>query len=357
MSDFFEIDFLNVETTKSGDAIAVRYRANGAVFIHVVDGGYLDTGTSLVNHIRSNYVAAHVDHVVATHPDGDHAAGLRKVLEELSVGALWMHRPWLYVSELLPRFARFTSEAGLTARLRELYPNIAALEVLAQDTGVPIFEAFQGAQIGAFTVMAPTKDTYLDLVVASDKTPDATNALMADGRSIFAQAMGAVVNMVKSAWGDEVFSSGETSAENAMSIVQYANLSGEKILLTGDTGRAGLDEAADYAPFIGLSLPGINRFQVPHHGSRRNVSTETLDRWLGPRLADKSIWGGSFHAYISAAKEDTHHPRKAVVRAAIHRGAEVFTSENGAVQARSPNAPNRGWGTAVPLDYPEDQED
>ena len=69
-----------------------------------------------------------------------------------------------------------------------------------------------------------------------------------------------------------------------MSVVQYATLCDEKILLAGDAGREGLSEAADSAPFIGLRLPGIDRFHVPHHGSRRNVSTEVLDRWLGPRL-------------------------------------------------------------------------
>lgn len=40
MSDFFEIDFLDVESKKSGDAIAMRYRINGITTIHVTDGGY-----------------------------------------------------------------------------------------------------------------------------------------------------------------------------------------------------------------------------------------------------------------------------------------------------------------------------
>ncbi len=40
MSDYIEIDFLGVETKKSGDAIAMRYEINGSTYIHVVDGGY-----------------------------------------------------------------------------------------------------------------------------------------------------------------------------------------------------------------------------------------------------------------------------------------------------------------------------
>jgi beta-lactamase superfamily II metal-dependent hydrolase len=143
-----------------------------------------------------------------------------------------------------------------------------------------------------------------------------------------------------------------------MSVIQFANLCGKRILLTGDAGRAALTEAADYAPYAGLALPGIDRFQVPHHGSRRNVSTELLDRWLGERLQTKPEPGQeSFTAIISSAKEDTGHPRKAVVRALWHRGARVVATE-GANLRTSYNAPPRtNWGPAESLDYPEEQED
>lgn len=137
-----------------------------------------------------------------------------------------------------------------------------------------------------------------------------------------------------------------------------ANLFGEKILLTADAGRSGLAEAASFAPYVGLTLPGIDRFQVPHHGSRRNVSTETLDQWLGQRLPAKPAEGQeTFTAVISSAKADEDHPRKAVVRACIHRGAKVVTTE-GASLRTGHNAPKRdGWNAATPLPYPEDQED
>jgi hypothetical protein len=42
-SDFFEIDFLKVETKQSGDAIALRYRVDDVTSIHVVDGGFEET--------------------------------------------------------------------------------------------------------------------------------------------------------------------------------------------------------------------------------------------------------------------------------------------------------------------------
>lgn len=363
MSDFFEIDFRDVESTKSGDAIPLRYQVNGRTFIHVVDGGFQETGDSVVNHIVKHYSApSFIDAVVATHPDGDHAGGLRKVLEEFEVGALWMLRPWEYADELIDRFCSFSSVENLKKCLKEAFPNIATLEEIAVDRDIPIYEPFQGAQIGEFTVLAPTKARYLDLIVQSEKTPQAIVEDERTGREALLKMLGMfaerALKMARAAWGLETFSSEETSTENEMSIVQYAYLCGQRILLTADAGRSGLSEAADYAPLVGLSLPGIDRFQVPHHGSRRNVSTELLDRWLGPRLDAKPEAGSeTFTAVISSAKEDEDHPRKAVVRAMIHRGAKVITTEGISI-CIGHNAPQRdGWGPVTPESYPEEQED
>lgn len=363
MTDFYEIDFLDVESDKSGDAITMRYKINGAETIHLTDGGFQSTGDKIISHIDKYYgKPKKIHHVVVTHNDSDHAGGLRKVLEEKEVGALWMLRPWLYAEELIDRFSRFKNVDNLKARLKEIYPNIAALEEIAETNNIPIYAPFQGEKIGAFTVMSPTKSRYLDLVVASEKTPEAAkdeNRSQANLLKSFAYAIEKAGDFIRSLWGDEKFSSEETSAENEMSVVQYASLCDEKILLTGDTGRAGLSEAADFAPTIGLNLPGINRFQIPHHGSRRNVSTETLDRWLGQRFDNQADAekANKFSAIVSAAKKDTNHPRKAVVRAIIHRGGRVSKTEGRDI-CYSKNAPQRdGWGPVTPEKYPSDQED
>ena len=359
MADYFEIDFLDVEAKKSGDAIPIRYSLNGTTRIHVTDGGFQDTSDKLIEHINKYYDApSYIDAVVVTHPDGDHTGGLRKLFEEYEIVELWMLRPWLYADELIDRFKRFTSIENLVKRLKELYPNLTALEELAEEYGVPIYEPFQGARIGHFTVMAPTKDRYLDLIVESEKSPEPTKAEQLS----FAKAAGLVIEKVvafiRAVWGNETFPEDDTSAENNMSVIQYANLCGKRILLTGDAGRAALAEAADYAPYVGLSLPGIDRMQVPHHGSRHNVSTEILDRWLGQRLWEKPQDDAcKFTAIISAAKVDEDHPRKSVVRAFIHRGGKVITTEGGGKRTGQ-NAPDReGWVTAKPVPYPEEEEE
>jgi beta-lactamase superfamily II metal-dependent hydrolase len=360
--DFFEIDFLAVETAKSGDAISLRYRLGGDTRIHVVDGGYADTGASLIQHIKSYYSGAtHIDHVVLTHPDGDHANGLKVLLDsdELTIGTLWMNRPWLYAEELLPYFETYTSVERLRAKLRSVYSHTADLEDKAVAKGVTINEAFQGHQIGAFTVLAPTRARYLDLVLGSERTPE--RADKADGAfaAIFEgvlQTAKAAVSFIRSAWGEESFSPNGTSNENEMSIIQYAYLKNQRILLTGDAGREALAEAAEYAPWVGLALPGLDRVQVPHHGSRRNVSTELLDTWLGPKLSQQPALGaGTFSAFISSAKADVHHPRKSVVRAFQHRGANVYATEGASIRTQA-GAPARNWTSVAPLEYPEEQE-
>jgi hypothetical protein len=359
MADFFEIDLLKSESSKSGDAIAIRYELNGNQVVHVVDGGCSETGKSLVAHINKYYgYPSRIDHVVVTHPHRDHAAGLASVFDELEVGTLWMLRPWLYADQLIGRFSRFTSVERLKKRLRELYPDIAALEELALKKGVKIEAPFQGSQIGSFTVLAPSQSRFFDLVVESDKTPEAVASQASTTLAeVLAKLAAKAVNLVKAAWGVEVFPESGTSAENEMSVIQYANLQGESIVLTGDAGRGAMLEAADFAPLAGLALPGVDRFQVPHHGSRHNVSAEVLDRWLGAKLSARPTEGTeTFTAAVSASQEDEDHPRKAVLRGVIHRGAKVHSNETGTLHMHN-GAPARNWGAAARLLYPEDQEE
>ena len=361
MSDFFEIDFLNVESKKSGDAITLRYSIGGIPRIHVTDGGFQDTGNKVVEHIRNYYRnPRRIDAVIVSHPDGDHAGGLRMVLENFEVSALWMLRPWLYVYELINRFYRFSNVDNLVRRLKDVYPNIAALEKIAKAKGIPIYTPFQGAQIGKFTVLAPTKQRYLDLVVASEKTPEAVKELiehfLKQRQNFSGKTNLSTISFVTSLWGQEIFSPEETSPENEMSVVQYANLCGQNVLLTADAGRSVLAESVYYAWLTGLPLQSIDHFQVPHHGSRRNVSTKILDLWLGKRLPRKLEDGFErFNAIISASKEDPNHPRKTVVRACIHRGARMVSTEESNIRVGY-NTPKRGWRTAPPLSYPENQE-
>lgn len=355
MADYFEIDFLEVGNAKSGDAIPLRYNLDDEVRIHVVDGGFQETGEKLIKHINEYYDSpSYIDAVIVTHPDGDHAGGLRDLFDNFEIGELWMLRPWIYADEIIDRFKRFTSVENLKKRLKKIYPNIAALEEIAEEKEVPIYEPFQGEKIGEFVILSPSKDFYLNLVVESEKTPEATKIAQESFLEASGKLIRKAVAFIRSAWGEEIFPEEDTSPKNNMSVIQYANLCGKKILLTGDAGRAALTEAIEYATQEGLKLPGIDRIQVPHHGSRHNVSSEILNSLIGPKLQTKQE---NFTAVISAAKEDKDHPRKTVIRAFIHRGAKVITTEGRSIRTGH-NAPHRdGWTAVESVPYPEDQEE
>lgn len=363
MADFYEIDFLAIGEDKSGDAITARYELNGYQYIHVTDGGYQLNGQDLVDHIDTYYGnPGHIDHVVATHPDGDHLGGLRTVLESYTIGALWMLRPWQYAAVLLPHFRNFNSEAALVGRLKTAFPNIAALEEIANERGIPIGEPFQGQAIGAFRVMAPSGQRYIECILDSAKTPERvtpTTTTVAAGLFELAKTLGKTIkNFVTAAWGEENFSTEPTSRENEMSVIQYANLCGDSIMLTADAGREALAEMVNFAPTAGLQLPGVMKFQVPHHGSRRNLSTDLVDQILGAKLATPRLqgpWIGT--AIISAASKDDDHPKKATLRAMHHRGFKVIQTK-GDNKVIWHNAPTRhGWSAVENVAYPTDQEE
>ncbi|RVH78248.1 MBL fold metallo-hydrolase [Sinorhizobium meliloti] len=361
MPDFYEIDFMAVETKKSGDAIGLRYSINNSAYIHVVDGGFQETGERLATHLRMHYNnPTYIDHVVVTHPDGDHTVGLRTILEEFNVGRLWMLRPWSYAAELLQHFTTVSTTGGLVKRLKDAYPNIAALEEIAIERNIPIYDPFQGVSIGVFRVLAPSRGRYLNCILESDRTP-ATASLPKAGiagalASFFGTAAMKAVNYALAGWGVEAFSPEASSRENEMSVVQYAEICGHRIMLTGDAGRDALYEAVNFARFVAIPLPGIDRFQIPHHGSRRNLSSDLCDKILGPKLPSKS-GEPKFYAYVSSAKEDPDHPRRVVVRACIHRGGEVYPTEGQDIGFSYNRTTRHGWASLTPAPYPQDQEE
>jgi glyoxylase-like metal-dependent hydrolase (beta-lactamase superfamily II) len=117
-----EIEFLPVgDGSKAGDAIVVRYGSALNYEIVVIDGGNLDSGKMLVEHVRTQYGKdAVIKHALVTHSDADHASGMREVLRELPVTNLWLHIPWLLAEEARPLFKdkRFTEE-GLRKTVRK----------------------------------------------------------------------------------------------------------------------------------------------------------------------------------------------------------------------------------------------
>jgi hypothetical protein len=351
MADFYEIDFLAVETKQSGDAITLRYSYDGRDIIQVVDGGFTDMGAKVLDQIDTHYrKGAAIDFVVLTHPDNDHAAGLKHVLENRAVSNLIMNRPWAHARELLP-YTTFGSLESLEKRLREAFPYSDALEEIAIRKGIDIYDGFQGTTFGHFTILAPSRTRYLDLILDAANVRRSALGLESISGLLKKQAE---PHDVYANWGEEHFSPNATSPRNEMSIVQFATLAGKKIMLTGDAGRDTLSEAIAFAKSVKIPLPGIDVFQVPHHGSRRNVSSAILNELLGDILPGPSETR-KFCAFVSSAKEDPHHPRKSVLRAMHHRGGSVYATEGRQIRTAQ-GLERTNWKAITPEPYPNTQE-
>lgn len=341
-----EIDFLAVgENSKSGDAIAMRFgncsnnRWNEQT-IFVIDGGDKPAGEAMINHVQSIYKSDEIDRVILTHPDGDHASGLRTVLEEMKVGKIWMHRPWNHWKELQP----FCQDGRITTnsfgeRLRRAYDYADQIENIAIDKGIEIFAPHQGNYYhdgdnnSLIKVLGPGKDYYLNLIQESDKTP---RMLAASSPKTFSGHKVSKVETMDFSTENLAAESESTSSENNMSLILYVTIAGKKILLTGDSGCDALYKAIYYAKQNGIDLKDLDLLQIPHHGSRHNLSQGVLSEISAP-----------LGIISCAAHGEPDHPSPIVINSLIRRGITPYRTKGTSLRW-SFNAPSReGWNSIV----------
>src|SRR5262249_30899379 len=305
----------------------------------IVDGGNLDSGQLLVEHVRQQFGHnAVISHVVLTHSDIDHASGLREILRELPVANLWLHIPWLLAAESRYLFndKRWT-ENGFRGKIKQEYDTISEIVDLAVAARCKLYYPFQGDNIGPFRVLSPTQYVYKYLLPQFDKTPDPDEDVI-KAASMWLYKQSPIAKLLEKMtakaqkWVEEKWEferlkdGGVTSASNETSVILYGSFdNNHRVLLTGDAGVNALRWAADYAESCGFPLQQFSFVQIPHHGSRRNVGPTILNRLLGPIQMQWSP--PSFMAYVSAPKDDDNHPRKMVLNAFTRRGGQVVATQ------------------------------
>lgn len=344
----YEIDFIPVgEGEKNGDAIAIRITENGETKIYVIDGGTKASGEALVRHIRYYYETNRVDYLISTHPDMDHISGLKVVLEELEVGELWMHKPWDHASRIIKDILdRRVTPRSLSERIKESVRLATDVEKIAKEKKVKVCEPFQGAKIGSyFYVLSPSKEWYIELLKNFDKMPPTKSTPMPECQA-FASSTD---DTAYEDWYNETLKEdGETSVRNESSTVLLGILpDGYGVLLTGDAGIQALTKAYEYALSREYNLQQCQFIQMPHHGSRRNVSPDLLDILLGPILDEGSP--ATKISFVNTSKGAPDHPKKSVVNAFIRRGVEVITTKGNTICYRSGYPPRDGWGPVQSL--------
>jgi hypothetical protein len=258
----------------------------------------------------------------------------------------------LYAQDVLNQFHGNWSLEGWIEEVRGSHEYLVELENLARSRGMEPKEVFRGAQIGPFHVLAPSRERYISLIPDLDKTPPPYKS---EGKfKGVVEAVRGVLDAFKETMDIETLDPNPpaTSASNETSVVQLGLYDHKKILLTADVGPAGLMEAAQYAQSRGfLSAPDM--IQIPHQGSRRNVTPAVLDAWLGAPN------GGNPHrgnAVVMVGKNKTEHPRKKVKNAFIRRGYPVYVGRsNGWLQ--QPYGYDRGGSDLTAEAFSYDVED
>lgn len=358
----YEIDFLAVgEGEKSGDAIALRFgnlNEPGTQKVLIVDGGYKDTGATLVEHIKTYYKTETVDAVLCTHSDSDHISGLTEVLDKMTVKNLFMHLPWKHAPDIETLFgdSKISSDKVKLA-LRKSLDTARELEALAKKKGIPITEPFSDSSNGTGTlcVLGPSVKFYESLL-PNFRGP----AELAPERPLqkVATAAKEVIVRVAENWGMETLTDPEedaTSAENNSSVVTLFTHGQDRFLFTADAGVPALTAAFNRATQLGIDLKTVSMVQIPHHGSKRNVGPTILDQILGPKRRDQQL---TKKAYVSAAKDgEPKHPAKKVINAFIRRGAKAYATQGKGLCQHSSDAPNRGWTAAPELPFSNEVED
>lgn len=318
----FEIDFLKVgEEAAHGDAIALRYTMpNGEWIRGIIDAGYRGDGERLVEHVQSYYGDGGLDFVLLTHPDADHVNGMGEVMRNIKVANLLLHRPELH---------GFPGNSGAKPA--------SELVTLAEAQGTKVFEPFAGfgGFEGTFLVAGPTKEYYKALLQEQEATEKAAAPAavgLAEARAVEAQPE--LPDFPIEVPFDDA---GGTNPRNNSSAVLHLELEQQRFLFTGDSGVPALNQAVDFLDGQGHS-GALKFFQLPHHGSRHNIDTETCDRILGP-IGQES--GGV--AVVSVAPQDPKKPAPRVTNACGRRGYRVWSTADTSMWLRyaSEDAPPR----------------
>jgi beta-lactamase superfamily II metal-dependent hydrolase len=135
---------------------------------------------------------------------------------------------------------------------------------------------------------------------------------------------------------DLVDESDDTDPFNNSSVITVVEYDGRTYLFTADAGPASFLSAIASSP---VALADVSWMQIPHHGSKRNVTSILIDHFC-PDIA-----------YVSATGNDSH-PNPSVIRLFQKAGCAVYgTYKSGSLHHHRGELPPRpGYVTATPLD-------
>lgn len=278
------------------DAIVINYHDGFRWWTAVVDAGNVGDGCKIKKYIKhienSKYV---IDYAFCTHPDKDHKGGFFDLLTDYQVQICKFvirrpdtlmrndRRSILYKIGVLEYAAKavYNHPTDSTRNLideAKIYSQLIE-PILGNDIpGMPLavigprHRFFQDACYEMATTFAELEDESNAVNYAEDEFPPEEEAK-------------SVMDEVK-----------EESPTNKSSLILLFHPENRCFLLAGDSCSATLADAVEDYP---LAIPGCV-LNVPHHGSKHNLTTEVIDS-LRPSSA------------VISARGSKKHPNRAVV--------------------------------------------
>lgn len=341
----FNIDFLNVG---DGDAIIIwaRDAQSQSDFIFFLDGGDTGNGDKIVNHynmwIKPNLYPKKYIGFINSHPHTDHINGLIEIVEILRSDlnfSVYNDPVECITEEHLQRIkkAYIDGEDPDITHLYESFEQVAKLNALCKKYNIVKYKGLANANTwlnGKFKILSPAEPFYINYVQYF------TDIDFLKSVDLSKKALSAPITTEEEALPCKIVDEqSDTSPENLTSIViELIASDGRRYLLTSDAGV----EAFDYMASEGFTTENLTMVQLPHHGSRRNISSEWIKRF-------------GANNFIASAAGNVKHPRKAVINCIKRnlKNASVYsTHQNGYCLSECTNPlifPNRGWMPAIAL--------
>lgn len=307
---------LEIDMLALGDADSILFTRweNGAPVYTLIDGGEAKD-TEVVREFLANRKINRIHNLVNSHLHDDHVEGLVGLVQDttLTFDRAWLHRPELHVDmdaveKALAKTADLKESKLITASIKTQRELVLALNARK----ISITEPFEGKKIDVLTVCGPSEAFYKELLKGF-KDVDMLRTLNeerdARDRQPISETLAQVFSKTAATRADlGLLKSPKTDPENDSSTILTTVFEKQKLLFTADAGAKALTRAVQYA-----GLTACHWMQIPHHGSRNNITQTLLDRF-SPKIT-----------YISAEGND-HHPHPAVVKAFKAVGAGVYST-------------------------------
>lgn len=302
-----KIDFLSVG---DADAIFVRQYEGATMTTYLIDGGNKSDADLILKYLNDLNISQ-IDHLISTHSHADHIDGLVGVVEDkrIKIKQAWLNS-LSEVRAAAMSYSKARSLVYLSSEIDRSAESEKSLVDALSARGIPISDAFQGRMIGSLEVMSPTRAFYDEM----------KREMLSDGllRSQNDEAMGrafAKYGHFGSSRASDGGGLGETddTPENQVSLVLLYTLEpGTRCLLTSDAGIKALNGVLKRDAGV-ERLKNVGLLQVPHHGSRRNL-THDLIKYFSPKLA------------VASAIGSDKHPSKKVMDAFAAVGAKFYST-------------------------------